>query len=474
MPSLQQQTTIKGRLLTPHVPTTVKNENLIQKRREQIVLAAIKLFSQKGFHRTTLRELAEEAGLSHGNIYDYVGSKEDIFFLLHEYMVELVDSALSQSVANVIDPVEKLRRMVRSEFNVMYEWADAILIIYQESHILKKSPLMKEFLHTEREHLARFERVLEECSRTGACGSIQPRTVANLIKIMADSWVLKRWDLRGHVTQLEMESSILDLVLYGLFQRENLPQMTRYGASPLSGKLAFIVNSETLIGNEVSSFLLSKGASVVKWAVGQKATRRISIAGPDYGAAKSLVLTEKQSNLINGNLFKLISKKFGPIDFVIHDIGIGHSSISQAGDKKTSEELEANLRLAQSVSIPLKIEMQKKGGGKIIYLAPWAWDRFADPIGYQTVKAAVIALTRTLAKSFAPFKTNVNCIVPGFISGTKPLDLERAKESDLAGQIPLGCLGEMADVLETVLFFLSDSAKYLTGQVVAVAGGVME
>ena len=62
------------------IPTTVKNKDLVEKRRRQIVLAAIKLFSKKGFHKTTLKELAEEAGLSHGNVYDYVGSKEDIFF----------------------------------------------------------------------------------------------------------------------------------------------------------------------------------------------------------------------------------------------------------------------------------------------------------------------------------------------------------------------------------------------------------
>jgi len=65
------------------IPTTIKNQKLVEKRREQILLAAIRLFSRKGFHKTNLRELAEEAGLSAGNIYDYVSSKEDIFYLIH-------------------------------------------------------------------------------------------------------------------------------------------------------------------------------------------------------------------------------------------------------------------------------------------------------------------------------------------------------------------------------------------------------
>lgn len=462
---------MKSRLLTRHVPTTVKNEDLVQKRRQQLVLAAIKLFGQKGFHKTTLRDLAEGAGLSHGNIYDYVGSKEDIFFLLHEYMVELVDSALSQSVKNVIDPVEKLRRMVRSEFNVMYEWADAILIIYQESHILNKTPLIKEFLKTEREHIARFENVLQECSRKGVCRYVQTRTVANLIKIMADSWVLKRWDLRGHVTQLEMESSILDLVLFGLLHREDLQDRTQYESSSLGGKLALIVNSRTLLADEILSFLLSRGIAVAKCDTDHNGSCRVNIAKSSENIAKELFLEGRSSDLLNGNLFSLISNELGPIDFVIHDLGIGNISATQETRRPTEEELESNLQLAKKMSTPLEIEMQKKGGGKIIYLVPWAWDQFIDPLNYQTVKAGIIALTKTLAKKFAPAKINVNCVIPGFIGGTRPFAIQKEKEFDLMGKIPLGCFGEMADVLEAVFFFLSDSSKYLTGQVLEVAGG---
>ena len=116
------------------IPTAIKNKELVEKRREQIVLAAIKLFAKKGFHKATLRELSEEAGISHGNIYDYVGTKEDIFFLLHEFMDKLATDALRQSIKNIDNPFDKLRRMVRSEFNLMYKWADAILLIYQECH----------------------------------------------------------------------------------------------------------------------------------------------------------------------------------------------------------------------------------------------------------------------------------------------------------------------------------------------------
>ena len=112
------------------IPTTVKNKELVERRRKQIVLAGIKLFSRNGFHKTTLKELAEEAGLSYGNIYDYVGSKEDIFFLIHDFLAGSAMEILNRSIEDIQDPIEKLRRMVLGEFNLMGQWADALLLTY--------------------------------------------------------------------------------------------------------------------------------------------------------------------------------------------------------------------------------------------------------------------------------------------------------------------------------------------------------
>jgi AcrR family transcriptional regulator len=111
------------------IHTTVKNPHLVQKRREQIVLAAINLFAQKGFHKTTLRNLAEQTGLSQASIYDYVGSKEDIFFLIHELAASSAMEAMTKSLEQVSAPLEKLRRMIRAEFSTMDKLADAIMLI---------------------------------------------------------------------------------------------------------------------------------------------------------------------------------------------------------------------------------------------------------------------------------------------------------------------------------------------------------
>lgn len=109
--------------------------------------------------------------------------------------------------------------------------------------------------------------------------------------------------------------------------------------------------------------------------------------------------------------------------------------------------------------------------GRIVYLAPWAWDAYADPIGFDIVKAGTIALTRSLSKQLAAAAVNVNCIVPGHIRGVRPLKIEKSLGRDLLGKIPSGRLGELFDVTESVLFLIQDETKYLTGQVLKVTGG---
>lgn len=199
----------------PGIPTRIKNEKLVEKRREQIVEGAIKLFAEKGFHRSTLDELAEVSGLSHGSIYAYINTKEDIFSLIHDVLYRHLDDEISKTYEEPDDPVEKLRQLVRADFNLMDHWSKTILLLYQESHILNKERL-KDLLAKEREHISKYEAVLEECIKKGIFRKFNVRLVANFIKLMLDAWAIKQWDLKDHVTPKEMEKAILELLTYGL------------------------------------------------------------------------------------------------------------------------------------------------------------------------------------------------------------------------------------------------------------------
>ena len=115
--------------------------------------------------------------------------------------------------------------------------------------------------------------------------------------------------------------------------------------------------------------------------------------------------------------------------------------------------------------------MSRRSSGRIIYIAPWAWDRYANSVSYETAKGAVIALTLACAKDTARFHVNVNCIVPGFIRAIRPSKIQKELAEKLLGEIPAGRMGELTDITEAVSFLAGDSSKYLTGQVLKCNGG---
>jgi len=453
------------------IPTTVKNIELVEKRREQIVLAAIKLFAKKGFHKTTLRNLAEETGLSQGNIYDYVGSKEDIFFLIHQFAASSAMEAMKQVLDQGADPLEKLRRMIRAEFDTMDKLADAILLIYQEGHILKK-PLLKSLLKKERAHLEVFESIIAECVKAKALRHCNARVLANLIKSMVDASVLKRWDLRGHASSLDVEKTILDLLFRGLLKQNPSTPQREPGLRPLDGKTAIVVNGGTVLGTAVVSSLLSQGARVAAHMAGARRGREHPIINPK--ASRTLTCySAGQHGPMGPELYQRMEAEVGPVDIYIHDTGIGClRTVGPTRDRlDAARRLQENAACAENTSAAVQQSMHKRSSGRIMYIAPWAWDRYANAITYETAKGALIALTIASAKEMAGFGINVNCIVPGFIKTIRPSKIQKELADRLVREIPAQRMGELTDVTEAVAFLAGDSSKYITGQILKCTGG---
>jgi len=203
------------------IPTNVKNKALVLKRRQQIFEAVVKLFSKKGYHRTTLREISRESGITLGNLYDYIITKEDTLHFVQEKATQAVMSAIYRGEEGNSHPVEKLKRLITSELDAMNEYQDLVLIIYQESHSMSKE-LLHSLLKSERNHLRQFERVISEGIRKGFFKPTNVRMTANMIKMLIDTWVIKRWDLKGKVTLPEMRRGILEMVFRGIMDQEKV------------------------------------------------------------------------------------------------------------------------------------------------------------------------------------------------------------------------------------------------------------
>ena len=184
------------------VPTQVKNKDLVAIRRRQIVDAAVELFIEKGFHKTTTRQIARAAGLSIGSLYEYVASKEDILYLVCDAIHAEVEHALAQALERARSGSNPLAVVVREYFQVCHRMNDHILLIYQETQSLP-SKWRKIVLENEIRITGLFTGVLMQLI---VSGQLQPMDgpaldlIAHNITVLGHMWTFRRWFLSRHYT----------------------------------------------------------------------------------------------------------------------------------------------------------------------------------------------------------------------------------------------------------------------------------
>lgn len=454
------------------IPTTIKNKELVEKRREQIILAAIRLFSKKGFHKTTLREIAAEAAISQGSIYDYIGTKEDIFFLIHDYLASLVQRRLVQTMDKAADPMFKLKEIIRAEFEMMHEWSDAVLLIYQESHNLS-GPLRKSLLEKEKSHAEIYEDVVRECMAQWAFRHFDHRCVAALMLGAIHTYVLRRWDLNKYASITEIERLITELFFHGLIQDGvHEGDRARREAKPLDGKRVLIIHGTAGIGRSLVPFLLGKGAHLAIHA--DSVISESDYFGCEPGDLDRIrfYLTKDYGELTS-HLFDRVVEDLGEINAVIHHLDTNDPAMMPHSISRGSENtrVESNYRCAENLPDLLERSMSKSGSGRVVYVAPWAWDRHVTPLNYEILKAGTAALTRAMAKQLAPSGITVNCVVPGFVSGVHPSEHKGDRIAEFMNTVPLKERGDIQDVGEAICYYLSDAGRNVTGQILEIAGG---
>ena len=185
---------------TKDVVTLIKNPDLVERRRRQIVDAAVELFIEKGFHKTTTRQIASAAGFSIGSLYEYVKSKEDILYLvcdaIHEEMAHHVTEALSRAD----EGVKGLAEAIREYFLVCHRMNDHILLIYQETQSLP-SQWRKRVLENEVQITGLFVNVLANLSASGDLPFMDEKYIelaAHNITVLGHMWTFRRWFLARH------------------------------------------------------------------------------------------------------------------------------------------------------------------------------------------------------------------------------------------------------------------------------------
>lgn len=182
------------------VQSSVKDESLIEMRRRQMVQGAVKLFKEKGFHRTTTREIAKEAGFSIGTLYEYIRAKEDILFLVCDGIYEEMQKRLS-TLAIEKGTVAELKSAVSAYYQLVDRMTDEFVVMYQESKSLQKDALQY-VLKKELEMVAIFESILSRCVRSGELRITEKEVsiTAHHIIVQGQMWAFRRWALTKDYT----------------------------------------------------------------------------------------------------------------------------------------------------------------------------------------------------------------------------------------------------------------------------------
>jgi AcrR family transcriptional regulator len=182
------------------IPTQVKDPNLVERRRRQIADAAARLFVEKGFHKTTTRQIARAADISIGSLYEYFTTKEDILYIVCDFIHTEMEQGVASAMADASGGRDALAKVIREYFMVCHRMSDFILMIYQETQSLPRQ-WQRRVLENELRITGLLVGVLARLSQSGELPHLDERSIeltAHNIVVMGHMWTFRRWFLGKH------------------------------------------------------------------------------------------------------------------------------------------------------------------------------------------------------------------------------------------------------------------------------------
>jgi AcrR family transcriptional regulator len=202
-------------LQSRRIKTATKNPDRVRERRESLINAAIAVFIEKGFHNATVRDIGRAAKMTQGTIYNYVGSKDDILYMVCDRIVAEYNEQARRALDTSHDPVGRVRSAVRAISQVMYRHRREILLIYQDSHLLDKRS-RRVILARVEEFIGMFERIITDAARDLRVPLPHPHLSANMLTFLPVMIALRGWSLKNDVPPEEVIEQITAFIVRGL------------------------------------------------------------------------------------------------------------------------------------------------------------------------------------------------------------------------------------------------------------------
>ena len=239
-------------------------------------------------------------------------------------------------------------------------------------------------------------------------------------------------------------------------------------------KVAVVTGASRGIGRAIAKKFAAEGAKVVVGFSSNeaKANELVEEIGSDKAVALKIDVSDQNSV---SEFFKAVLEKFQTIDILVNNAGITRDNLLIRMKEEDFElVLDTNLKGVFLCTKAASKIMLKNRSGRIINIASVVGlIGNAGQANYSAAKAGVIGFTKTVAKEFASRGITVNAVAPGFIGTDMTKDLSDDVKNSMLSSIPLSRIGSPEDVANAVAFLASDSASYITGQVLNVDGGMV-
>ena len=244
----------------------------------------------------------------------------------------------------------------------------------------------------------------------------------------------------------------------------------------LSGRTALVTGGSRGIGRAIALRLAGQGADVAFSYRGNESAAKATVGDIEALGRKGLAVQADVSDADAADgLVKTVIDAFGKIDILVNNAGITRDDlIMRMSVEAFREVLETNLFGAFYMTKAVTRPMLKAKGGRIVNITSVSGQAGqTGQANYSAAKAGLIGLTKATARELASRSITCNAVAPGFVLTELTQDLPEALQAEITSRTPLGRFGTTEEIANAVAFLASDDAAFITGQVLAVDGGLV-
>ena len=244
----------------------------------------------------------------------------------------------------------------------------------------------------------------------------------------------------------------------------------------LSGKSALVTGGSRGIGRAIALRLATQGADVAFSYRGNEAAAKDAAAQCEGLGRKALAIQGDVSDPESAEaVVKAALDAFGKVDILVNNAGITRDDlIMRMSVEAFREVLETNLFGAFYMTKAVTRPMLKAKSGRIVNITSVSGQAGqTGQANYSAAKAGLIGLTKATARELASRSITCNAVAPGFVLTELTQDLPEALQAEITSRTPLGRFGTVEEIANAVAFLASDEAAFITGQVLAVDGGLV-